>query len=218
MKWPALLLLLANLAMAAFFLGADYWPADSRTDSVPLNVERLSLRSASHPVVQKAPAVPPDIDTQPALCVEWRGLTQDESVRVREQLKGMTSDRVMSFTEVPLNMRYWVIFPPLPSRAAAIAKLAEFAAAGIRDAFAVKDGPWTNALSLGLYANEELARRRAREVEDKGVLGTRIELQPKQGTDYYFVIRSEDADALKSLNEAKAAYPNSALSRVACKS
>jgi len=48
------------------------------------------------------------------------------------------------------------------------------------------------------------------------VHGIRIEPQPKQGTGYYFVIRSDDADALKSLNEAKTAYPNSALSRVGC--
>jgi hypothetical protein len=56
------------------------------------------------------------------------------------------------------------------------------------------------------------------EVEDKGVLGTRVELLPRQGTDFYFVIRSEDTDTLKSLGEIKQAYPNSQLSRVACRS
>jgi hypothetical protein len=216
MKWLSLILLVANIAVATFFLGADHWPVTAHEASAPLNVDRLSLRSASHSKI----TIPDSAGARvpPALCVEWRNLTPPEFVRVREQLKNMAGDRVMSFTEVPLNMRQWVIFPPLPSHPAALAKLAELAAAGITDAFVVKDGTWVNALSLGLYANEEAARRRVRELEDKGVLGTRIESQAKQGTAYYFIVRSEDANALKSLSEARAAYPNSALSRVACKS
>jgi hypothetical protein len=55
-------------------------------------------------------------------------------------------------------------------------------------------------------------------VESKGVLGTRVEVLPRKGTDFYFVIRSEDADALKSLDAIKQAYPNSQQSRVACRS
>jgi len=82
----------------------------------------------------------------------------------------------------------------------------------------VKDGVWRNAISLGLFANDEAARRRVREVEDRGVLGTRIEVMPRQGTDYYFVIRSEDPDALKGLSEIRQAFPNSQQSRVACPS
>jgi hypothetical protein len=90
------------------------------------------------------------------------------------------------------------------------------AAAGLKDAFVVKDGGWRNAISLGLYANAESAQRRVSEVEAQGVLGTRVELQARQGTDFYFVIRSEDLDALKSLSGIKQAYPNSQQSRVAC--
>jgi hypothetical protein len=130
----------------------------------------------------------------------------------------MAGGRVMSFTEVPVDTRQWVLFPPLPSPESAEAKLGELAAAGLKDAFVVKDGIWRNAISLGLYANDEAARRRVREVEDKGVLGTRVEVQPRQGTDFYFVIRSEDPDALKGLGEIKQAYPGSRQSRVACPS
>ena len=123
----------------------------------------------------------------------------------------------MSFSEIPLNTRNWVIFPPLPSPQSAAAKLNELAAAGVKDAFVVKDVAWRNAISLGLYANAEAADRRVRELESKGVLGTRLELLPRKGTDFYYVIRSEDADALKDLDAIKQAYPNSELSRVACR-
>ncbi|WP_296753734.1 hypothetical protein [Thiobacillus sp.] len=216
MKWIVWVLLALNLAVAGFFIGRAYWPQAASAQNAPMNVDRLSLRSQSAPASRVAPqqqAVQAE-----ALCVEWRGLSEEEYPQAREQLKALANERVMSFTEVPLNTRHWVIFPPLPSAESAGAKLGELAAAGVQDAFVVRDGVWRNAISLGLYANDEAARRRVREVEDRGVLGTRVELQPRQGTEYYFVIRSEDPDALKSLGGIKQAYPNSQQSRVACPS
>jgi len=210
------MLLAANLLVAAFFIGRDYWPQPGSNDHAPMNVDRLSLRS------QAVSGSPSEAPTRPAksdaFCIEWRGLNQAEFTRVREQFKTLVGERVMSFTEVPVNTRHWVIFPPLPSVESATAKLGELAAAGIQDAFVVRDNPWRNAISLGLYANKESAQRRVREVEEKGVLGTLVEVQPRQGTDYYFVIRSEDPDALKSLGEISQDYPNSRQSRVACPS
>lgn len=216
MKWMTWTLLAANLLVAGFFIGREYWPQTGSSETAPMNVDRLSLRSQAGPGAKdEAPmrAAVPD-----AFCIEWRGLNPDEFTQAREQFKAMANERVMSFTEVPVNTRHWVIFPPLPSAESAEAKLSELVAVGIQDAFVVKDAPWRNAISLGLYANNESAQRRVREVEEKGVLGTRVEVQPKQGTDYYFVIRSEDPDALKSLGEIKQAYPNSRQSRVACPS
>lgn len=216
MKWIAWTLLALNILVAGFFIGREYWPQTESNETAPMNVDRLSLRSQSGPEAREE--TPVRVTEPTAFCVEWRGLNQDEFTQVRERFKTMAGERVMSFTEVPLNTRHWVIFPPLPSPESAEAKLGELVAAGVKDAFVVKDNPWRNAISLGLYANNEAAQRRVREVEDKGVLGTQVEVLPKQGTDYYFVIRSEDPDALKSLGEIKQAYPNSRQSRVACPS
>ncbi len=223
MKKLVLILLLANLLAAAFFMGKAYWPQTASDKTASMNVERLSLRSQSAtPAPKEAPPVaapsptPVPVPVAEAMCVEWRGLVPEEFARVREQLKALVGEKVMSFTEVPLSTRRWVIFPPLPSAQSAEAKLAELAAAGVKDVFVVKNGEWQNAISLGLYANDESAGRRVREVEAKGVFGTRVEVLPRKGTEYYFVIRSEDPDALKSLSEIRQAYPNSQQSRVAC--
>jgi len=217
------ILVLANLLVAAFFMGRAYWPQAASEKAIPLNVDRLSLRSQSAsptpaPKEIPSPAAPTTVPAAESLCLEWRGLNLEEFARVREQLKALVGQQVMSFTEVPLNTRRWVIFPPLPSAQSAAAKLNELAAAGVQDAFVVTDGAWKNAISLGLYANDEAAGRRVREVEAKGVFGTRVEVLPREGTDYYVVIRSEDPDALKSLSEIRQAYPNSQQSRVACPS
>ncbi|MFP5418252.1 MAG: hypothetical protein ACLGHA_03755 [Gammaproteobacteria bacterium] len=217
MKWILWLLVAANVLVAGFFVGRDYWPRTVASEIAPMNVDRLSLRSQSN-APDPAPAAPSPAPATEAFCIEWRGLNPEEFAQVRDRFKNSVDERVMSFTEVPVSTRHWVIFPPLPSAESAAAKLAELTAAGVQDAFVVKDAPWRNAISLGLYANSESAQRRINEVEEKGVLGTRVEVQPKQGTDYYFVVRSEDPDALKSLGEVRQAYPNSRQSRVACPS
>lgn len=216
MKWIAWILLLLNLLVAGIFIGKDYWPAPSAEKNVPLNVDRLSLRSQSAPAPKEV--LSPPMGVAEAMCLEWRGLDPEEFAQVREQLKSMVGERVMSFAEMPLNTRHWVIFPPLPSAQSAASKLNELAAGGVQDAFVVKNGEWQNAISLGLYANSEAAGRRVREVEAKGVLGTRVEVLPRQGTEFYFVIRSEDPDVLKNLSGIRQAYPNSQQSRLACPS
>ncbi|MCA1978247.1 MAG: hypothetical protein LDL19_03330 [Thiobacillus sp.] len=218
MKWIVGALLLLNLAAAGVIYALTHGLLGGEETEAPLNVDRLSLASPTRPA-DAGDVMPGQPAPQPrALCVEWRGLSLGEVVQVREQLKALAGERAMSFTEVPLNTRSWVIFPPLPSAQSANEKLKELNAAGVQDAFVVKTGPWRNALSLGLYANAEAAARRVREVEARGVLGTRVESVPKQGTDFYFVIKSEDPDALKGLSDIKQPYTNSRQSRVACPS
>jgi len=217
MKWLLGGLLVINLAVAGIHYFVP-WRAGSSEAAAPLNADQLSLRSQSnHPDTPSAAPAPVDSPTQ-ALCVEWRGLTRDEFALVREQLKSLAASRPMSFTETPTNTRHWVIFPPLPSAQSANEKLKELNAIGIQDAFVMKDGPWKHALSLGLYANDQASGRRINELEAQGVLGTRVELVPRKGTDFYFVVKSQDQEVLKSLSNIKLPYPNSRQSRVACPS
>jgi len=208
MKALVVFLLLVNLAVAGYFVGREHWGMPGPQQAAPLQVDRLSLRVQTPQRPQRRAVE--------IVCVEWRGLTADEFPGAREALKRMAVTRVMSFAEVPLETRHWVIFPPLPSAETASAKLDEFVAAGLGDSFVVKDGAWMHAISLGLFATREGALRRVQEAEEKGVHGTHIELLPRQGSGFYFLIRSEDPETLKDLGATKQAYPNTEQSRIAC--
>lgn len=216
MKWLLGGLLVLNFAVAGFFVLSPQGQSRTQSSGQPLNVEKLSLTSQvrGEPVA----GLPVKEAADEALCVEWRGLAPEEFVKVREELKSLAATRPMSFSENPVNTRQWVIFPPLPSAQSANEKLAELAAVGVQDAFVVKEGAWRHAISLGLYANAQASDRRIRELEGKGVLGTRIEQVPKKGTEYYFVVKSHDQDVLKNLSDIKQPYPNTRQSRVACPS
>ncbi len=218
MKWTAAALLLLNLLVGAYFFWS-HSQADAQAGAYsPINAEKIVLLSARL-VNSHAPA-PPRAQAPAAsepICVEWRGLGEDDLARARQAIKTLAAQHVLSAEELPVDKMYWLIFPPLPSEAASQVKLKEMAALKVQDAFIIKDGSWKNGISFGLYSTEDSARRYMRELEGKGVSGLRLETKPKRGTAYYYLVRSEDANTLRDLDEIRATLPATTLTRVACK-
>lgn len=220
MKWIAGLLLLLNLMAGAYF----YWFQNQFSAQAgaysPINADKIVLLSARLANSDQAPAKPTlPAQAPPAsepICVEWRGLGETDLVRAREAIKNLAVQRVLSAEELPVDRMYWVIFPPLPSTAASQVKLREMAALKVK-AFIIKDGAWKNGISFGLYSTEDAARRYMRELEAKGVSGLRLETKPKEGTSYFYLVRSEDAATLSDLDNIRASLPATTLTRVACK-
>lgn len=210
MKTLTLTLLLANLAVAGFFLGRDYLPLTHHPQHAPLNIDRIALGS------RPQRAAPITDDKVPASrCVAWSNFDANTFEQAREQLIGLVNERPLSFIEVPTEVRSWVVFPPLPSVQAAHLKMQEFAALGVADVGIVKDGAWRNGISLGLYGNPESADKRIAQLEAKGILGVRIEKLPRPGTGYSFIIKSSD-DLSTTLAALRAAYPGSRQGEIEC--
>jgi hypothetical protein len=137
--------------------------------------------------------------------------------KAREAVKALAEKRVSSVEELAVDRVFWVIFPPLPSAAASQVKLKELNALKIEDVSIIKDGHWQNGVSFGIYSEESAARRYIQELEKKGVSGLRLETRPKEGTTYYYFIRSEDVATLRDLDEIRSTLPATTLTRVACK-
>lgn len=218
MKWIAGALLLLNLMVGAYF----YWfqsqfSAQANAYS-PINADKIVLLSArlANSQLADAPAAQAPAASEP-ICVEWRGLGEADLQRARDAIKTLAAQRVLSAEELPVERMYWVIFPPLPTAAATQVKLKEIAALKVKDAFIIKDGAWKNGISFGLYSTEDAARRYLRELEGKGVSGLRLETKPKEGTTYFYLIRSEDAATLRDLDAIRVNLPATTLTRVACK-
>ncbi|NWG38444.1 MAG: hypothetical protein HXY27_00550 [Hydrogenophilaceae bacterium] len=217
MKWISGLLLLANLAVAGYFLWVKQAGTFQARQFVPLNADKISLQSVHISGVSKKGVTDSALNASEQICVEWRGMLERDLERGREAIKKLATQRVMSVEELPVSRMYWVIFPPLPSEAAGLIKLRELAALKAKEATLIKDGNWKYGISLGLYANEETARRRLREIEGMGVTGLRLETQPKPGTTFYYLIRSEDIATLKDLDNIRQSFPATTITRVACK-
>jgi hypothetical protein len=218
MKWLVGLLVLANLAVGGYYVWVRGDGSSVVGQYVPLNADKITLQSVQL-ALERSPKPESPAQTLPSqqICVEWRGLLEADLERGREAVKTLATQRVLSVEELPVSRMYWVIFPPLPSGAAAQVKLRELAALKISDGVLIQEGAWKNGISLGLFALEETARRRLREVEALGVSGLRLESKPKPGTAYYYLIKSEDVATLKDLDSIRLAFPVTRLTRVACK-
>lgn len=215
MRALIVVLVLLNLAVGGYFL----WVEPSNLlgdDRISLYSDRISLLRTEVSVADK-PGPAPKMDTKTEqICVEWRGLPAAEFEHGRDVLRSLASEQPLSFVETPLVKMYWVVFPPLPSRKAALTKLEEIKALGIKAAFTINEERLRNGISLGLYDREEFARRRVRDLEAKGLTGLNIETKPQQGTGYYFVIKSEQPEVLKQMDKLRQTYPSTTLSRVDC--
>ncbi|HYP68775.1 MAG TPA: hypothetical protein VEP67_11080 [Thiobacillaceae bacterium] len=207
-------LVLLNLAVVGHFLWVK--PSASLSeDRISLHSDRISLRRTEVTVaVQSGPAS--GKSKSEVICVEWRGLPADEFEHGRDALRSLASEQPLSIIETPLEKMYWVVFPPLPSRDAALTKLGEIEALGIKNASIINKDSLRDGISLGMYDSEEFARRRVLNLEAKGLNGLNIESKPKQGTGYYFVIKSEQPEVLKRLDKLRQTYPSTTLSRVDC--
>jgi hypothetical protein len=215
MRALIVVLVALNLAMGGYFL----WVKSSSSlsdDRASLYSDRISLRRAEVSVADKPGPAPKMETATKEICVEWRGLAAAEFENGKDALQSLASEQPLSFVETPLVRMYRVVFPPLPSRKAALTKLGEIKALGIKAAFTIDEERLRNGISLGLYDREEFARRRVRDLEAKGLSGLNIETQPQQGTGYYFVIKSEQPEVLKQLDRLRQTYPSTSLSRVDC--
>lgn len=218
MKWVAGALLLLNLAVGAYFLWAQNLSSTQAGAYFPINADKIILHSARL-ASNQAPATPQKAVSAASepICLEWRGLTEADLGKAREAVKALAAKRVSSVEELPVDRMFWVIFPPLPSEAASQVKLKEINALKIKDVSIIKDGAWKNGISFGVYAEEDSARRHIQTIEGKGVSGLRLETRPKDGTAYYYLIRTEDVNMLRELDEIRSTLPATTLTRVACK-
>lgn len=101
---------------------------------------------------------------------------------------------------------YWVYIPALPSRAEALKKGRELAAAYVKDYYVVTSGNNENSISLGLYREPFNADNRVNQLKQKGFAvekETRLEQWPEFWLDFSLGEDSEfDPQTLQSENIA----------------
>lgn len=111
---------------------------------------------------------------------------------------------------------YWVYLPALSSRAEALKKGRELAAAYVKDYYVVTSGDNENSISLGLYREPYNADNRIVELSKKGFKVNkeiRIEQWPEFWLD--FSVTEQQRSNLPNLKES---YPDISQNEVICKS
>ena len=226
MRILLLLLLFANLGFFAYhhFLGeADGAAAQiaalqiSPEKIVPVGVETVSS-VAPGAVSASAPAAPavPTAQSAPKNCAEWGPFAGSEVARADAALTALAlpGGAQRRVTEVD---GYWVHMPPQKTKGDVDRKMGELKALGVAEFFVVTDaGPWRNALSLGLFKNEDAAKAELERLRALGVRSATVTRRERFLKQVVFVVGDPAAATLTRLAELQKDFPAAEIKTGGC--
>ncbi len=222
MKWIFYLLLLANVVFFAYTqLGAGNGDAQFAHQ---LNVDKIKLLKPGE--MPAAPAMKPvaKLETmittmvaKPVVCLEWGSFASEEQARAQQALDKLQLGVKFGSRSVEEGTTYWVYIPPLKTKKDAENKIGELKALGIGEYFVMQDNsPWRNAISLGVFKSEELARNYLAKLQAKGVKSAVIGERNLQVKRTLFQIRDAGGALANKLAELQRDFPGSELKTVDC--
>ncbi len=210
MRIVVAILLVANLALAAWIFSDSQRP----TDDAPLlqtqlNADRIGIvRDGSEPA-----AVLPLADA----CIEWSPFPPDELARARTAVADLAFGERLYLAPVSVMAGWWVFIPPQTSHDAAARKVSELRQLGIADTFLVQErGEWENAISLGIFRNEDGARRFLDVLHGKGVRTAVSGARAQQVRQSGLFLRQPVATDARALADLQGRFPGTSVRTVRC--
>lgn len=168
MKWLVSALVLINVLVWAYFETQPSARESSATAEQSISPERIKLYTAEEaarlPRKEIAAAGP-----TASSCYEWTGFNANTVATARAALLKLSISAQEREDVVSDTIRYWVYIPPLKSLQAAQAKIQELQALGVAESAVMQDPLWRNAISLGVFTDEQLANRLLTDLRNRGV-------------------------------------------------
>ena len=168
MKWLVSALIVVNVLVWAYF---KTQPSGNELPGVAeqsISPERIKLYTAEEAAkLPKKVAVEAESTTN--ACYEWAGFTANTVATARAALLKLSISPQEREDKVSDTIRYWVYIPPMKSLQAAQAKIQELQSLGITESAVMQDPLWRNAISLGVFTDEQLANRLLNDLRNRGV-------------------------------------------------
>ncbi|HEX7952945.1 MAG TPA: SPOR domain-containing protein [Burkholderiales bacterium] len=214
MRWVFFVLLAANLALAAYAYMRDHAPSpDAQLLRQQLNAEQIRIVAprpppASAPVVA-APAA--------SVCVEWGSFGAADLPKAQAAVDALALGERLRRIEVSIATSYWVYIPPLRSKAEMERKTGELKERGVDDYSPILEaGRWRYAIALGVFRNEDGARKHLAALRAKGVRSAQIGEREQKVTQAAFLLRDPTDEQALRLGNLKSGFPGSEVRAVEC--
>ena len=231
MKLLVWLLVLLNLGLLAYFNMDSILPkpavadrsiqpeklkvlTEKNLESMPKKVEPAAVEAAAAPATQ--------VNVQTAAqgtssCYKWGNFTKTnlpsaQVVLVKLGLQSVVNQEVGAQED----RHFWVYYPPLKSAVIAEQKAAEIKALGVGELFIVQDSQWRNAISFGLFQDEQLATNLLNELHAKGVKGATKTLHNPGKLLTSLLIKGVSAETAIELHKIKPEFVGTELAPAAC--
>jgi hypothetical protein len=224
MKLLVWLLVLLNVGLLAYFNSDVIAPKPAVADRSiqPENLKILSAKDLESMPKKEAQVVPPEaapvvVSGASTSCYKWGNFTKTnlpaaQVVLVRLGLQSEVNQEAVSQED----KRFWVYYPPLKSADLAQQKAAEIKALGVGEIFIVQDSQWRNAISFGLFQDEQLASNLLTDLQTKGVKGATKALRSPGKSLSSLLIKSVGAETALELHKIKPEFIGTDLVPSAC--
>jgi hypothetical protein len=224
MKLLVWLLVLLNVGLLAYFNSDSILPKPAAVDR-SIQPEKLKILNAKDLALmpqKDAPTASPE--AAPVLasgaslsCYKWGNFTKTNLPAAQVVLVrlGLQSDVKQEAAEQE-DRRFWVYYPPLKTESLAQEKAAEIKSLGVQDIFIVQDSQWRNAISFGLFQDEQLASALLNDLQSKGVKGATKALRSPGKSLSSLLIKAVSADAAIELHKIKPEFLGTDLVPTAC--
>jgi hypothetical protein len=157
------------------------------------------------------------IPSPPAACYRLGPFeSESEMSSLRPELNLQFEQVLVRESETMVNRGYWVFLPPYDTREQAERELERLTAAGVEDNYLMPNGAMANAISLGLFDQEERAVTRQQKLMALGLgLEIRVELQASPTTQYWLEAGPAN-DSGQDLSQWTLGHPGTQLTQLPC--
>lgn len=216
MKRMFWLLVIVNLGLLAYFNAAILLPSKPEIKLTEIEPEKIKILAQAEieSLPKKTPEPAPEV--QVASCYEWGTFSDanlDNALTTLATLNIQASAKELNTEQVK---RFWVYRAPLKTTAEAQKKAAEFKALGIQDLFVVQEEKWKNAISFGIFEDEQLATKLLQELRAKGIKNIEKRQRSNGQGQHSLTLNALSENEIVRINQLKPNFPAAELKEVSC--
>lgn len=219
MRYLFWLLLVVNLGLFTYFNLDLILPSKPQIKALEINPEKIRLLTPSEieTLPKKNNASTPITPAPVALaCYEW-GIFSDANFEGAQAAAARLSLQMSIKNEDSKQAkRFWVYRQPLSSASEAQKKAEEIKALGVEDLFVVQEEKFKNAISFGIFEDEQLAIKLLNELKAKGVKNVSKALRSQGKSHSSLVLTNVGDKEASALEELQPDFPEATLKKVSC--
>lgn len=219
MKQLFWLLVIINLGLFGYFNIDFVLPKSGPAPQTEISPEKIkvvtpqelsTLEATKKKVAVVEPAPVADV------CFEWSVFSDANLTNAQGELGKLSLLATVKEQPLKESRRFWVYRPPFKSTAEAVKRAAEFKAMGVSDVFVVQEPKWKNAISFGIFNDEQLATQLQKELQAKGIKNVEKALR-NQGKSYSSLhLKNLSENEIAEIKKLKPSFPAAELKEVSC--
>lgn len=218
MRAIVLFLILVNLGLLAYFNRERFLPSVPQPEFTEINPEKITVLNQQQieAMPKKAAAPVPTPVSIAKTCMEWGVFSDNNLPSAQSELSKLSLQATVKSETSQDAKRFWVYKPPLKTPQEALAKSTELKALGIEDIFVVQEPKWKNAISFGVFEDEQLATKLLNELKAKGVKDAVKALRNQGKVHSSLLLTGLTETEIATLRKLKPEFPAANLKEVSC--